>query len=246
MRYVVECEPGDDLQQKLNEAAGRMLVLLPGLHETGTVTVPANTTLRIPQGATVRLADDADMPHKGGSVIQAKGAEDKPLRGVKIILDGVVDGNKEAHPYSESGNEGIDFYWCVDCAITGIGTVRNASGDGVDVDAITRCFFEGISLIDNGGTGFHFGSPRPIRPSRYNVAVGLYAEGNGFGRQRRGFDHSWPNKDGITYIGCIAKDNYRNWQIDGEGGVVVACRSIDTGRCEQPDKIKDALYAQVL
>ncbi len=104
--------------------------------------------------------------------------------------------------------------------------------------------FEGVKLINNEGTGFHFGSPRPIRPSKRNVAVGLYAEGNGFERIRNGLDHSWPN-NGVIYIGCIAKDNYRNYQIDGEGGMVLASRSIDTGSVVKSDNFNNASFAEV-
>lgn len=249
--HIIFCKPEDNLQQKVNEAEGKELRLLPGTHISYVTDIPSNTTIYIPQNATIKLADDIDLsgffkgsPKGDAAVIRCTGTEAAPLENIKIILNGTIDGNKENHPYSAGGFEGIAFKWVKNSTIKGVGVVKNANGDGIDVDAVSKCYFEGVKLINNEGTGFHFGSPRPIRPSKRNVAVGLYAEGNGFERIRNGFDHSWPN-NGVIYIGCIAKDNYRNWQIDGEGGMVLASRSINTGYVVKPDDFDDASFAQV-
>lgn len=253
---IIFCKPEDNLQQKVNEAEGKELRLLPGTHISYVTDIPSNTTLYIPQNATIKLADDVDLsvffkgsPKGDAGVIRSAGTEAAPRENIKIILNGTIDGNKENHPYSSDnlgagGCEGIALKWIKNSSITGVGVVKNVNGDGIDVDAVSQCYFEGVKLINNGGTGFHFGSPRPIRPSKRNVAVGLYAEENGFERNRNGFDHSWPN-NGVIYIGCIAKDNYRNWQIDGEGGMVLASRSIDTGDVVELDDFDDASFAEV-
>lgn len=250
--HIVFCKPEDNLQQKVNEAEGKELRLLPGTHLSYVTDIPRNTTVYIPQNATIKLAHGEDLsgfskvsPKGDAAVIRSIGTEAAPLENIKIILNGTIDGNKENHPYSAGGFEGIAFKWVKNSIIKGVGVVKNANGDGIDVDAVSQCYFEGVKLVNNGGTGFHFGSPRPIRPSKRNVAVGLYAEGNGYLHHRNGFDHSWPNINGVIYIGCIAKDNYRNWQIKGEGGMVLASRSINTGDVVEPDDFDDASFAQV-
>ena len=249
--HRIFCRPGDDLQQKVNDAIGKQLILLPGIHLSYVTDIPSNTTIYISQGAIIKLADDADLSLFGktsvkgdAAVLRSNGTETAPLNNINIILNGIIDGNRINHPYSFGGFEGIAFKWTKNSSITGTGVVRNANGDGIDVDAVSQCYFEGIKLINNEGSGFHFGSPRPIRPSKRNVAVGLYAQGNGFERRRNGFDQSWVNQD-VTFIGCSAKDNYRNWQIDGENGIVLACRSIDTGNVVEQDDFDDAFFAQV-
>lgn len=162
--HIIFCRPEDDLQQKVSEAEGKELRLLPGIHLSYVTDIPSNTTVYIPQGATIKLADDAAPPHKGAAVLQSYGTEADPLQNIKIILDGTIDGNKEKHPYSKSGIEGIGWQWVKNSSITGIGVAKNASGDGIDVDAVSQCYFEGVKLMNNDGSGFHFGSPRPIRP----------------------------------------------------------------------------------
>ncbi len=248
---VIFCDPEDDLQQCVNQAEGKELRLLPGTHLSYVTDIPGNTTMYVPSGATIKLADEVDLsvfcktcPRGDAAVIRSTGTEAEPLENINIILDGTIDGNKEKHPYSDGGFEGIAFKWVKNSSITGVGVVKNANGDGIDVDAVSQCYFEGIKLMNNEGTGFHFGSPRPIRPSERNVVVGLYAEGNGFERKRNGFDHSWPN-NGVFYIGSVAKDNYRNWQIGGAGGMVIASRSIDTGDVVEPDDFENASFAGV-
>jgi len=57
-----------------------------------------------------------------------------------------------------------------------------------------------------------------------------------------GVDLSWPNSSGATYINCIAKDNRKNWEIDGVGGGVIDSKLIDSkkGRVLFQDDFKGA------
>jgi len=242
---IVFCQPGENLQEKINQAAGKILILLPGLHLSYVANIPSNTTVYILEGAILKLADNANPPYRGAAVLQSYGTEKEPLENIKIIVNGVIDANKERHPFSKAGIEGIGWHWVKNSTIRGTGTIKNASGDGIDVDAVFGCYFGGLKLINNGGTGFHFGSPRPIRSSSRNVAVGLYAEGNGFERIRNGFDHSWPNINGIVYIGSTAKGNYRNWQIEGEGAMIIDSFSLKTEKTRERDDFYDASFVQL-
>lgn len=164
--HIIFCKPEDNLQQKVNEAEGKELRLLPGTHISYVTDIPGNTTVYIPQNATIKLADDADLsvfskvrPKGDAAVIRSTGTEAAPLENIKIILDGTIDGNKENHPYNAGGFEGINFKWVKNSIITGVGVVKNAKGDGIDVDAVSQCYFEGVKLMNNEGSGFHFGSP---------------------------------------------------------------------------------------
>jgi len=256
---IVYCDTSDNFQQKVYDAKNGILILQPGIHQSHVTNILGNTTVYIPIGATIRLADDVNLheyskvsPMGDAAVLRCVGTEEKPIKNIKIILDGKIDGNKENHPYSinadgegKGGCEGIAFKWVEKSIITGVGTIVNVNGDGIDVDASRLCYFEGIRLINNDGTGFHFGSTRPIRPSERNIAVNLYAEGNGFGALRNGFDLSWPNINGAMYIGCTAENNYCNWEIDADGGIVLAGRSINSGNEMKPDNLFNSSYSQI-
>ncbi len=242
---IILCSPKDNLQECVNKGAGKIIILLPGVHKSYVTNIPSHTTLYITRQAIVKLADDAVVPHKGGYVIGSQGTEEKPNRNVKIILNGVVDGNKKIHPYEKSGNEGINFKWVTNSSITGNGVVKNCSGDGIDVDASTNSYFQGIKLVDNDGSGFHFGSPRPIRGSKGNLVVAIISEGNGFKLMRNGLDLSWANPEGAIFVGCISKNNYRNWQISSVGGQVISSFSINTGKVKEADEFSGAMFAQI-
>lgn len=242
---TVYCSERDILQVCLDKAKGQMLVLLPGNYKSYMADIHSDTTVVIPRGVIIKLADDASMPHKGGYVLGVRGTSDNYAKNVHIILNGIIDGNNKKHPYEKSGNEGISFGWVKDCSITGNGTVKNASGDGIDVDAVNNCYFKDVKVLNNSGTGFHFGSPRPIKASKNNIVLRVYAEGNGFKNLRNGLDLSWPNSGGATFINCTAVDNYRNYEIEAEGGVIVDSLSVDNGGVVKKDNFEGAEFAQI-
>ena len=128
--------------------------------------------------------------------------------------------------------------------MSGAGSVINVKGDGIDVDASEDCYFSGLTLADNEGSGFHFGSPRPIVGSKDNIVRNMRAYRNGFGYKRNGFDLSWPNRNGAVFQSCVSVNNYRNWQIEA-AGAVLSSFSIDDGLVEAPDDFGGAYYSSI-
>ena len=244
-KNVVSCSEQDILQDCLDKAKGQILTLLPGNYKSYMANIHSDTTVIIPRGVIIKLADDALMPLRGGHVLGIRGTEDKYANNVHIVLNGIIDGNNKAHPYEKSGNEGVTYGWVKNCSITGNGIIKNASGDGIDVDAVEDCYFEGVQVINNSGSGFHFGSPRPIKGSKNNIVMNIYARGNGFKVKRNGLDLSWANPNGATFVNNKAVDNYRNYEITAEGGVIVGSLSIDNGRVVKKDNFEGADFAQV-
>jgi hypothetical protein len=248
---VVHCYPSDNLQKKINEGAGGIILLEPGIHRSYKTSIPSNTRLIVPENAIIKLADDYTLDQSkygdavGDAVLQCWGTKEEPIENVIIQLDGVIDGNKVIHPYNKGGVEGIDWKWVKNSCIIGNGIIRDANGDGIDLDVVYQCYFEGIRLLNNDGGGIHFGSPRPIRPSIGNLVFNCYSIGNGFYHKRSGFDHSWPNVNGVTYMFCEAQDNYQNYQIEGSGAIIISCKSINLGKVEIEDEVDQTLYSEI-
>lgn len=248
---VIICDTNDNIQEKLLEARGKILVLTPGIHLSYGAKVPENTILYIPKNATIKLADDlvidqTDYPEgTGDAVLKVYGTEKYPIHNVNIILEGTIDANKKIHPYKSGGIEGIDLKWVVNSSIMGQGNIQNANADGIDLDAVKDVLVWGITTNNNEGSGVHFGSPRPIKPSKRNLVIGVKSINNGFARQRNGFDQSWPNVDGVTFINCISMYNYKNWMIHGRGGIVLSSQSIYKQPSNSKDELSDSFYAEV-
>lgn len=229
---------------------GRIVELSQGVHLTSGLLIPSNLTLIIPKGAILKLDDNASLNKEafGGvanSVIAAVGSKDLPLEGIKLIIDGTVDGNKNVHKYQDGGVEGVDWKWVKNSSILGSGTIQNANGDGIDLDAVYDIEISGVTVADNGGSGIHFGSPRPIVGSERNIVKDVISVRNGFDLERNGFDLSWPNSFGAIYIRCQAIDNYRNFSIEAEGGVVYLSSSIDRGEVVKGDVYSGASFVLV-
>ena len=242
---TIYCSERDILQECLDKAKGQTLILMPGNYKSYMASIHSDTTVVIPEGAIIKLADDAFIPNKGGYVLGIRGASDNYAKNVHIILNGIINGNNNKHPYEKSGNKGITLGWMRNCSITGSGTIMNASGDGIDVDAVENCLFEGIKVINNSGSGFHFGSERPIIGSKNNIVKDIYAEGNGFKLKRNGLDLSWPNPNGAIFINCKAIDNFRNYEIEADGGVVYNSTSVNNGKVIETDDFSGADFVLV-
>lgn len=181
----------------------------------------SNQQLIIPNGTYLELDSLADLPLKGGYLIAAEGSENKRLNNVKIVLDGIIDGNKQIHSYNKSGNEGITYRYIDNSVITGSGVIRNFSGDGIDIDYATKLIINGVKTCSNSGSGLHFGSPRPIESSFNNIVANVKSTNNGFLVKRNGIDLSWPNDNGAIFINSYSYDNYRNWEIEATGGIII-------------------------
>jgi hypothetical protein len=238
----IKCTALDNIQKCLNQGGGKTITLVPGVYEVPMLQITKDNTVLIIQKGTIIKLKKQNYPKKDGAVIKVykkhhKWKNDwKEIRNVVIYMDGVIDGQKDYFIPKGISYEGINIKYGYNCKVIGNGTIKNINGDGIDIDASKYCLFRGIStdkmlkLLNNSGNGLHFGSPRPIIGSRFNVAMFLYAEGNGFKDKRNGFDLSWPNPNGAIYINCVSKDNRKNWEIDGVGGEVIDCQSINTGK----------------
>lgn len=241
----VNCFPDDDINECIKSVGNGTVVLAPGKYFTSGVVLRSDITLVIPKGSVIKLADNAEL-NKGAfggvanAVILAKGAPQHRLENVHIVLHGEVDGNKREHPYEKGGCEGINFAWIKNSSIKGSGTIHSANGDGIDIDAAENLIIEGVTVRDNGGSGVHFGSPRPIVGSKNNTVLNVKSFKNGFERLRNGLDLSWPNTHGAVFINCSAEGNYRNYQIDAVGGVVI--NSFSSGKVIKKDEFPGANY----
>lgn len=209
----------------LKENKQKIIVFERKKYELDPIELNSNQTLIIPEGAFVKLRDDATMPFKGGAFIRAEGSIENRIENTQIIINGIVDANKKIHSYEKSGNEGVTVRFSKNCKVFGTGVIRNSSGDGIDIDDSINLVVEGLKLCSNSGSGIHFGSPRPITPSFNNLIINCKATRNGYLLNRSGMDISWPNDNGATYLNSYSFDNYRNWDISAVGGLLINCFS---------------------
>ena len=216
------CPPGKDIQFCVDQIDTGEVYLKPGNYFTKGVHLKSNLKLIIPKGAFIQLSADAILnPNANGGIVNAiffaEGRPDKPIENVHILLDGIIDGNSEVHISEHGGLEGINFKYVRGGSIKGNGIIQNVNGDGIDIDASSDLLLENFTSRYNGGSGIHFGAPRPLSPSKRNFVIGVTSIGNGFERERNGFDLSWPNPWGAFFVDCVALDNFRNWEIQTSG-----------------------------
>lgn len=244
------CKPEADLQKCIDDSNHRTISLDKGIYLVEQIKLPSDITFIIPKGATIKLSDKAyinsnTIDGSSNSVLSAIGTLDKPVENLHIILHGAIDGNKQNHPYEKGGVEGIDIKHIKNSSISGDGIITSANHDGLDIDAAEDLIIRDITIKNNGGTGLHFGSPRPIIGSFNNIVINVTATLNGFERQRNGIDLSWPNENGAIFINCISIDNYRNYEIEAEGGIVINSHSIDNGNVIKEDIFTGSIYTHV-
>ena len=199
----------------------KTIVFDKGLYNLDPIILNSNQQLIVPSGTMLKLSNNSNMPLKGGAFIRAEGSISDRIENVALIINGIVDANKKTHSYEKSGNEGVTFSFSKNCKVVGQGVIRNSSGDGIDIDDSINLVVEGLKFCSNSGSGIHFGSPRPITPSFNNLIINTKSTRNGFLLKRSGMDISWPNENAAIYINSHSFNNYRNWDIDAEGGLVV-------------------------
>ena len=219
------CPVHEEIQFCVDQIEAGEIYLKPGNYFTKGVHLKSNLKLIIPTGAFIQLSDDAILnpDAKDGrvnAIFFAEGQPQKPIENVHIILDGVIDGNKVVHTSSRGGLEGINFKYVRGGSIVGNGIIQNVNGDGIDIDASTDVLLKSFTTRYHGGSGIHFGAPRPLSGSYRNIVIGITSIGNGFDRERNGFDLSWPNPWGAIFMDCVAVENYRNWAIETDGIVI--------------------------
>ena len=196
----------------------------------------------VAKGAEIKLSKTAKMPRKGGFVVGILGSSSDPIKDVTVVLNGTIDGNKAAHPYESSGNEGIRVDYGERIVIFGNGVVQNASGDGVDFDATKNSLVAGITIRENDGAGMHFGTPRPITSSRNNQVIGIETYGNGWVHSRSGADVSWPNQNAATYVWVSSFSNYQNWDLAGYGSKAIRSYS---GQGDKSDYLAGTTLSEI-
>ena len=243
------CDVNQDINLVIKNAQPLdKIELCPGTHYTNGVFLKSNITFIIPNKAILKLRDSADINKEafGGianAVIMAKGSRDSPLVNLKIMVYGEIDGNKKHNSYENGGVEGVNLSWVKSSMIEGDGVIHSANGDGIDLDAVTNVIVKDITVTNNGGSGVHFGSPRPIYGSIGNVILNVKSLNNGFRAKRNGFDLSWPNPNGAVFVNCLSKDNYRNFEIEASNSAVLNSKSINTGDVVDDDYFGGANYA---
>ena len=215
------CNPSQNFQSCLDLHYDKVIITTAGHFEIKPFNLNSNQTLIISSTTTLKLSNDAEMPHKGGYVLGILGKPTQPINNIALVVDGVIDGNKNVHPYEKSGNECIRIDYAQNVLVVGVGIVRNCSGDGIDIDASSSVLVSGISSFNNSGAGLHVGSGRPIKASKNILAIGVTAKGNGFKVARAGLDASWPNYNSIIYLLSKSEQNYRNWGLEGAGSLAV-------------------------
>lgn len=249
---ITVCHPNDNLQNCIDASTTGTISLSEGVYNVQGIHISSNTTFIIPKHSTLRLDDNAvlDADAFGGEanfVLASIGSKGNMIENVHIIVDGEIDGNKSIHTYEKGGVEGIDWKWVANSTISGTGVIHSANGDGIDIDATFNSVISDVTVKDNGDSGIHFGSPRPIAGagSKNNVVIDVTSISNGFRIGKSGFDLSWPNPDGAIYVNCTAIDNYRNFLIEASGGAIYNAISKNNGAVLKGDSIGGADYAVI-
>lgn len=249
---ITICSSEQKLQECIDTSKSNVISLSEGVHNTDGIHIASNTTFIIPKKSILRLSDVAKLnPDAFGGeanfVLGSIGTEENQLENIHLIIDGEVDGNRSIHTYEKGGVEGIDWKWVSNSTISGTGVIHSVNGDGIDLDATFNSVISGVTVRDNGDSGIHFGSPRPIAGagSKNNVVIDVKSISNGFRIGKSGFDLSWPNPDGVIYVNCTAIDNYRNFFIEASGGAIYNAISNSSGKVVKEDDINGADYAVV-
>jgi len=246
------CYPDENLQSCIDASQTNTVSLSKGIYNVQGIHIVSNMTFIIPENTILKLSDNAKLDKNafGGTanfVLASIGTKENMIENVHIIIDGEIDGNKNIHTYEKGGVEGIDWKWVTNSTISGAGVIHSANGDGIDIDATFNSVVSNVTVRDNGDSGIHFGSPRPIAGagSKNNVVIGVTSINNGYRIGKSGFDLSWPNPDGAVYVNCTATDNYRNFLIEASGGAIYNANSIDTGKVIESDDLGGADYVVI-
>lgn len=125
-----------------------------------------------------------------------------------------LDGNKANITGTKTLNmEGLDIkYW--DGGRVDNVLIKNTISEGFDVDLSTGITLSSNTALGCGGNGYHLSNG-----AVGNKLIGNTADGCGFDWNRSGFDQydgSSPEGDENQYVGNVARDNYRNYNILGD------------------------------
>ena len=125
------------------------------------VALPDNVTLRGQGRSTViKLADDQDDDFSNQVIANedlSVGGEGEANNEGLVIRDLVVDANRDGNFADEEFNrqwEGIDLVETQHCHIENV-HVKNAAGDGIDLDACSYTTVTDSLLVDCAGSGVH-------------------------------------------------------------------------------------------
>ena len=143
---------------------------------------------------------------------------------------GRIDGNSDAHdhPKGDDPNKGdlIELDSLENGGVTLL-TIEDAPAEAIDFDRASDVSVSKNTCLDCGGWGIHIS-----QESEASRVIDNHVEGCGFELNRGGIDqHSSALNN--TFVGNIAKDNRKNYEIDGSGAQFNANKNIDTGDVEK-------------
>lgn len=225
-------DDGDEIESAVADlpSGGGMVLLSEGTFNVDPVTITAdNVTLAGRGAATIVKLQAMDESTDGDTAaIRVQGTDESdPIVGVHI-RDLTIDGNDSAHTSSSSfwQLEGLDFKFGDRCQAVNV-TVHDAHQDGIDLDGTVDSLILGCRLIDCGGYGVHLGGGSGDGTNRRNMVAFCLFDGNGGNYDRGGVDQN-ENSEQTTYIGNVAVDNYRNYNIEGSGATFIGNQSRGT------------------
>lgn len=246
--------PRADVQQALNDNTGRIIRFLSGTHRVGPLDVPEGVVVEI-MPLAVLMWDLTHLPSNENGILNVRGADSSNLvRNVLIELLGEIDGDETGMPSGLPQRlEGMEIDLALDVMVRGDGIVRNMREDGIDIDASRNIKVFGVQAINNNGWGVHWGGASADQiGDQYGLCQGVTAIGNGFGGSDRGGIDINPEWGRVSLIGCVSKDNRKNYEIReprsgvNSGRIISGCQSIDTGDVvAADDDFQWTDYAQV-
>jgi hypothetical protein len=149
-----------------------------------------------------------------------------------VFRDFAIDGNKAAHTGApvdaDTGvnlGEGLNLKRTTGARVENV-TVRNTQADGFDIDDTTLMVATGYRAEGCGANGFHASSS-----SFRNVMALSRATNCGHAYQRSGFDQYTTSQDNV-YVGLVAEDCYRGYNVQGSGALASGCRTINGAQAD--------------
>jgi hypothetical protein len=241
-----------EVQLALNNAGGKIVRLLAGTHRIGPIDVPEGVVLEVTPLAVVMWNLSTSLVGED-ALFRIRGVDASNLkRNVLVEILGELDADITGLSSPPLTLEAIDIKRTEGIMLRGDGIIRNASFDGIDLDASRDVRVIGLTAINCGGWGLHHGGnpsiPSDSIPNQSSTIIGFQAKGCGFAQSRGGIDINglWGR---VTLSACMMTDNRKNYEFAGGGAtgrIVTGCQSIDTGSVSVADSgLTNTEYCQI-